>query len=151
MAFTGGPIYILSKNPNAVTQVGTAEKPAVSRTLVDEPNYDNGNYRDEFLPQVVDDVNAILANSSGLKLNDTIGTNESYLTKTSEAGAITVATIPPLHMAIDDKVLHIAPRNEVKKRTIMKFWSAAGGTGDQLGEIWADKFIQWTGFQPTRF
>ncbi len=149
MAFTGKKIYMMTKSPNAVTQVGTDEAPVASETYVDLPNYDNGNYRDEFFAQSVADVNTPTA--FPIKLNVNAVADAPYLVKTTDTGTDTTASINPGVSTADDKVLHVPPRNEAKKRTLIKFWSAASGTGDQLGEVWADKFVQWTGFQPVRF
>lgn len=140
MSFTGKKIFMLTKSPNAVSQVGADDTPVVSETYVDLPNYDNGNFRDEFTPF-----------SNIAVLNTNVATAIPYLVKSTTAGAITSASIPAATITGDDRLMHIDPRNELKKRTMIKFWSGAAGTGDQLGEVWADRFVQWTGFQPVRF
>lgn len=86
---------------------------AVSDTMVDLDVYDAGTYRD-LLPA-------------------------NYLGRTWSSDFPALAVPAPENE--DDIVNHVAPRFHQKKRTMMIWWSGAGGTGTICGKCWVDQFI----------
>lgn len=61
-------------------------------------------------------------------------------------------TIPPVSPAdaeaFDDRLSHTAPRDTMKKRTMIFWWDGAAGTGNQIAACWADQFIGYSGAAP---
>lgn len=118
---------------------------------LDVDNYDNDNYRDEFFDPGNNSSNITLDNVGG------ISTANGFVTKTTEAGVDTVATIggpsPGVSIvSVTDAALHIPPRPEAKKRTQIRFWSetnGAAGTGSVLYCGWADAIISYSPSQHT--
>jgi hypothetical protein len=67
----------------------------------------------------------------------------------SWAGTVTIPPTPPTDPeAYDDRLSHTNPRETMKKRTMIYWWSGAGGTGDQLAACWSDQFIGYSGAVP---
>lgn len=60
--------------------------------------------------------------------------------------------VPPISGTIpeayDDRLEHTDPRPTPKSRTMFKWWSGAGGTGDPLAMCWSDQFIGYSGAIP---
>lgn len=85
----------------------------VSETTEDVTIYDLTNYRDSL--------------------------DAGYLGRELTGSFITPVVSPIPVESEDDVYNHVAPHNEIKKRTRIVFWSAAAGTGDVLGWVWADE------------
>lgn len=119
MAFPD-PLIVLLRGQQKLSIVG-----AVSETAVDETIYDASTYRD-------DPVQLLNLPAPGLEASFTSNQN---LRDTYVGSAALVAT------GLSDLVSHTAPRFHAKKRTMMKWWDAAGGTGNVVGKCWADQFI----------
>lgn len=109
---------------------------------IDVDNYDNSNYRDTFFDPAQSDSNLII--TVGAKANAT-----DYVTKGTEGGVFTDGAIGGGGGLGDvktatDEVSHIPPRHELKKRTQIRLWSGASGTGNVLYAGWADEIVSFS-------
>lgn len=104
--------YTVRMRDGTVTEVADV----ASETTVDEEVYDLANYRNEL---------------------DASTLGRAWTTATF-AGETTPATLAVAE-ARDDRVNAVVPRPELKKRTRLFLWSAAGGTGDILFAGWLDR------------
>lgn len=112
----------------------------MSCDALDVSNYDNTNYRDDFFDP----------KSTPNLIEDNMGGNlsaEGYVTKTTEAGVDTVASIGGAGISIrsaTDPVLHIPPRHEGKQRTQIRLWSGTPVTSNLLYAGWADEIVSFS-------
>ena len=72
-----------------------------------------------------------------------------YVTKGTEGGVFTDGAIGGGGGLGDvktatDEVSHIPPRHELKKRTQIRLWSGASGTGNVLYAGWADEIVSFS-------
>lgn len=111
----------------------------MSCTSVDVDNYDNSNYRD------VSDLAYPWSLTGGASLNITAAAVKGLMESPADGSAQIVDTIPATgansYYSYDDRMAHTPPKQELKKRTILLFWSAANGTGSVLASVWADEFV----------
>lgn len=115
----------------------------VSETEVDEEVYDLTNYRD--------DVSNGAANTNVHNHNIYNETGASSVAPSNPptgdlSDAILLNSVPATkvnYISTSDVASHIPPRNEMKKRTKLKLWSAAGGTGTLLYSAWSDLLQSW--------
>lgn len=70
---------------------------------------------------------------------------------TNNAFTFNNATIDPATEApelFDDRLSKTPPEPTLKQRTMIIWWSAAAGTGDQVAMCWADQFVGYSGAIP---
>jgi hypothetical protein len=119
------PLYILLKNLTYITVEG-----ASSVTLDDAGNvievYDMETHRDLF------DAGSI---------------GRAWVTTTA---SYAIPPVPGTSVpeSFDDRLSHEGPRPTPKNRTMLIWWSGAGGTGDQIAMCWADQFLAYSGGIP---
>lgn len=106
---------------------------------IDLSNYDNTNYRDDFFSTgQAGDPGSLVAKLGQIAPADAVVLGD-------EAGTLTTAAIAADLISINDQATHIPPRNEVKKSTILRFWSgpftAGKGTGNVLFSCPYEQFI----------
>lgn len=114
------PLIVLLRGQQTLTITG-----ALSETAVDETIYDGTTYRD-------DPTQLLNVPAPGVEANFTAGDAQrgTYTGSNSFVAA-----------GVADPVAHVAPRFHAKKRTMMKWWDGAAGTGNVVGKCWADQFI----------
>lgn len=112
-----------------------------SETTTDDTVYDLTNYRDDF--GAVDNGAAVdwnaTANPGFLIGTDPVSAPSGALAD----GIIHQTGVSETYYSLPDKVSHIVPRNEAKKRSKIKLWSGAGGTGTLLYSAWSDRLDSW--------
>jgi hypothetical protein len=122
--------YTIRMRDGTVTTVQDVE----SETVVQQEVYDLTNYRDiadaafkgAALVNVDEEFNALPSSPD----TDPTGALADAIIS---SGAGTTFT------SLSDNVSHVPPRNEAKKRSRLKLWSEAGGTGDCLFAGWLDR------------
>lgn len=124
---------------------------------IDVSNYDNENYRDDFF-STVSSVGNLQVQFPGLTGGDT-GISVLELTEpetpTFTEGLLSPETGSSKIISGTDALMHVPPRHELKKRTMLRFWSGAWdagtttGTGNLLAMVWADQFISFTPANPS--
>jgi hypothetical protein len=112
----------------------------LSETEVDAEVYDLTNYRDDIsggggsLSHV---ATAYTDNADNID-------NAADATSTALPSVLyRKASAPYEYTSISDALAHVAPRHEKKKRTKLKLWSGAGGTGNLLYSAWTDRLESW--------
>lgn len=114
-----------------------------SETEVDVTVYDGTNYRDLFdattVGTAIDSWSPSVGHPFELAQDPVTaptGALSDAILKTSPLGVDTYNSLP-------DNISHIVPRNEAKKRSRVKLWSGAGGTGTLLYSAWSDRLDSW--------
>ena len=113
---------------------------------LDVDNYDETNYRDTFFSTATGKnlIVDLLGNAAGdVKFLE--DTTAAAVFTTGDLGTAAPVTGPYIYSATDE-VMHVPPRPELKKRTMLRFWSGpfdngtSSGTGDVVAACWADEF-----------
>lgn len=107
---------------------------------MDVSNFDNSNYRDDFFSTKAGETNVLVEVGGSVLATD-------YITKATEAGVFTDGSVGGTGNMVKsaiDAVAHIPPRNEAKKRTQIRLWSGASGTGNVLYSGWADEIVSFS-------
>jgi hypothetical protein len=122
--------YTIRMRDGTVTTVQDVE----SETVVQQEVYDLTNYRD-----IVDAAfkgAALVENDFELNVLPSSPDNPP----TGDLADGIISTGPSINFySISDNIAKIPPRNEAKKRSRLKLWSEAGGTGDCLFAGWLDR------------
>lgn len=118
-----------------------------SCSSADIDTFDGTTYRDAGLQLP---AGSAFASATGILSLTGSNAAQSYVVADTTAGAApTLSAVPAsgtANVAItttNDDLLHIPPRSTPLKRTLLKFWSAATGTGNVLYAVWADRFISF--------
>lgn len=107
---------------------------------MDVSNFDNSNYRDDFFNTKSGLTNVLVEVGGAASPID-------YITKATEAGIFTDGSVGGAGNTVQsaiDAVSHIPPRHEEKKRTQIRLWSGASGTGNVLYSGWADEIVSFS-------
>lgn len=98
----------------------------------DIENYDNEDYRDG------------AGVTTPIVLNHSLSAND-YLTNIPDPATPVGATYSAAagEVTATDESLHIPPRNQLHKNTLLTFWDDADGTGSVLYTVWAKNFISF--------
>lgn len=109
----------------------------MSQESIDFVYYPGDTYRDE--------IDAAFMGSPHTLAGDTTGptaavvfTNGEQANLTVSGGTFTYAAVSDPHFEESDSFTHTAPRPLEITRTKLIWWSAAGGTGNVVGEGWRD-------------
>jgi hypothetical protein len=120
--------YTIRMRDGTVTTVQDVE----SETVVQQEVYDLTNYRDTIDAAFTGEPLASYSIPSDPVNPPTTALSDAIIEQVTGSGT---GTFTPL----SDNVSHIPPRNEAKKRSRLKLWSEAGGTGDCLFAGWLDR------------
>ena len=123
-----------------ITRSGPVEGVMSADTIVVDV-YDTDNYRDDFFNT---------ATAGNLLLKMSVGTSGGadgeMLTQTNpDSATFTESSGTHGLFSVPDSVSHTSPRQELKKRTLIRYWSgpydvgSSSGTGNILFHVWADE------------
>jgi hypothetical protein len=121
----------------------------LSITEADEIIFDGSVYRDTIdSPFLGRDINSVVIaadSASGSGLNSvTPNTTRPVISGTIVVPDVTITQIPDPPFEESDEYNHIPPHPLEKTMTYIKFWDAAGGTGNELARVSIDQFITFT-------
>lgn len=105
----------------------------------DVDNYDEENYRDSYT-QLIASLQGNVGGADSATLLATAGPASAITKGTPDTAAPSAAVITGL-FSTSDEVMHIPPRPELKKRTMLFFYNAATSAGSVVFSCWADEYI----------
>lgn len=113
-----------------------------SETTTDDTVYDLTNYRDLFDATTAGGTIDGWAPSVGEPFKIARDPANAPTGALSDA-IIHTSDLTEDYHSLPDNISHIVPRNEAKKRSKIKLWSGAGGTGTLLYSAWSDRLDSW--------